>query len=536
MTYKVCMNKLQKTLAVQAATMVLILVSVSNADAEIRTITATGEYRMGDNDTRTDAKRLALLDAKRLALEQAGTYIESITEVKNFDLSNEEIRAYTAGIVEMVEQATKDTMEGTTHVIRVDVTAKIDTDVVARQIDAVRQNENAKAELFKLRAESDQLRHLLDMQTHEIAALRSKAEVEASARERQKILTKTEVDELLARTWIEVAGAKGATLIAGKSSEEARARASQLVERALELDPSNAAAHETMGIILHEGKHYQAAIIEYRKALAAFGNTGPTEYLAGLHTLIGRALDEIGKVDEALNEYRSAVLLQPNNAEARASLGIALLNKDDEQGAIQELRVAVKLAPDRADFHELLGDAWLKVDLDAAIKEYRTAIRLKPNDANLHKFLGSALLGKGDRDGMISEYYMAARLKPAEAAMTFQQLGSALHHSGDRSGAIREYRKALELDPDREIAAWSLAYVLVELGNWPEAFQEVRQMKSKRASWEPFVYYEFGRHIEHIDRRASAWAYQSILSMTPKTPDTKWLIEAAQERLAALRQ
>ncbi len=27
---------------------------------------------MGDNDTRTDAKRLALLNAKRLALEQAG--------------------------------------------------------------------------------------------------------------------------------------------------------------------------------------------------------------------------------------------------------------------------------------------------------------------------------------------------------------------------------------------------------------------------------------------------------------------------------
>lgn len=28
----------------------------------------------GDNDTRTDEKRPALLDAKRLALEQAGTY------------------------------------------------------------------------------------------------------------------------------------------------------------------------------------------------------------------------------------------------------------------------------------------------------------------------------------------------------------------------------------------------------------------------------------------------------------------------------
>ena len=48
---------------------------------------------MGDNDTRADAKRLALLDAKRLALEQAGTYIEGISEVKNLDLAKEEIWA-----------------------------------------------------------------------------------------------------------------------------------------------------------------------------------------------------------------------------------------------------------------------------------------------------------------------------------------------------------------------------------------------------------------------------------------------------------
>lgn len=104
---------------------------------------------MGDNDTRTDAKRLALLDAKRLALEQAGTYVESITEVRNFDLTNEEIRAYTAGIVEVMEQATRTTMEGETTVVQVDVTTKIDTDTVARQIDALRKNEGTKTELVR---------------------------------------------------------------------------------------------------------------------------------------------------------------------------------------------------------------------------------------------------------------------------------------------------------------------------------------------------------------------------------------------------
>lgn len=100
------------------------VLSTSLAWAELRTITATGEYRMGDYDTRTDAKRLAL--------EQAGTYLESVTAITHFQLSRDELRAYTAGIVEVTELETEDVLEGATHVVRVRVTATINTETVAR--------------------------------------------------------------------------------------------------------------------------------------------------------------------------------------------------------------------------------------------------------------------------------------------------------------------------------------------------------------------------------------------------------------------
>ena len=152
---------------------------IGNAAAEIRTIASTGEYRMGDNDTRTDAKRLALLDAKRLALEQAGVYIESITEVKNLDLAKEEIRAYTAGIVEVLEQATRTMMEGESTVVRVDVKTKIDTDVVARQIDALRKNEDVRTTLLRAESEAIKLRKELGDKTHELTGAKSRAVAEA---------------------------------------------------------------------------------------------------------------------------------------------------------------------------------------------------------------------------------------------------------------------------------------------------------------------------------------------------------------------
>ena len=77
----------------------------------LRTVIATGEYRMEDHDTRMDATRMAVEAAKRQALEQVATYLESVTEVKDLDLTRDEIRTYTAGIVTVLSQHTRTRLE-----------------------------------------------------------------------------------------------------------------------------------------------------------------------------------------------------------------------------------------------------------------------------------------------------------------------------------------------------------------------------------------------------------------------------------------
>ena len=56
-----------------------------------RTVTAAGEYRMSDYDTRNDAIRLAVEAAKKDALEQVATYLESVTEVRDMDVTRDDI-------------------------------------------------------------------------------------------------------------------------------------------------------------------------------------------------------------------------------------------------------------------------------------------------------------------------------------------------------------------------------------------------------------------------------------------------------------
>src|SRR5262245_17087636 len=124
----------------------------------LRVVTSFGEYRMGNHDTRMVATRLATDDAKRQALEQVATYLESITEVKNLDVTRDEIWTYTAGMVTVLSQQTSTHLEDGDIVIHVALTAQVDEQEVIQAIASLRKNESAKQELVSLRTETDQLR------------------------------------------------------------------------------------------------------------------------------------------------------------------------------------------------------------------------------------------------------------------------------------------------------------------------------------------------------------------------------------------
>jgi hypothetical protein len=67
---------------------VLLLLPVS-AIGEIQTVTHTVKQSFGGSQSPDDARISAVAKAKREALEMAGTYIESLTVVKNSQVDKE---------------------------------------------------------------------------------------------------------------------------------------------------------------------------------------------------------------------------------------------------------------------------------------------------------------------------------------------------------------------------------------------------------------------------------------------------------------
>jgi len=179
----------------------LLNLSLEPAAAEMRTVTASGEYRLGDRDTRKDGISLASEAAKKNALEQVATYLESVTEVKDLNVTRDEIRTYTAGMVLVINQQVNFRYEGQTLIIHVDLTAKVDPAEVAQAIAALRKNQDAQHELTALRAEVDKLQQQVDATNQALATAASPDQVQALTQQRQQLFDQVQSDALLSQAW-----------------------------------------------------------------------------------------------------------------------------------------------------------------------------------------------------------------------------------------------------------------------------------------------------------------------------------------------
>ena len=132
-----------------------------------------------------------------------------------------------------------------------------------------------------------------------------------------------------------------------------------------------------------------------------------------------------GDLGEALEHYRAAVSLRPQDAVANNALGGALLTVGDANAALGPLRVAAKAQPDYFPAHYNLGNALASLEqFREATEEFRKAVRLRPDDS-----------------------------------MAQANLGGALAESGDLAEAQRHLEIAVQLDPKNSVAQENLAEV-----------------------------------------------------------------------------
>lgn len=182
--------------------------------------------------------------------------------------------------------------------------------------------------------------------------------------------------------------------------------------------------------------------------------------------------------------------------------------------ALTAARQAVALEGASADAHHALSTVYmLSNQQDLALAEGRLAVELNPSDASILHALGNKSDLAGDPEG-IPRMVQAQRLNPKDAQLpthlTF--LSRAYVNVGEYAKAVECARLAIERRPDYAPAHFILAIALGHLGCLEEGLAALEEcdhlhpgMVASRTNWQPYVNESSNVHLrESLDRLQAA--------------------------------
>jgi len=187
------------------------------------------------------------------------------------------------------------------------------------------------------------------------------------------------------------------------------------------------------------------------------------------HNGVGIALQEQGRIEDAITHYQEAIKLRPSYPEARANLGDALLRLRRIEEAVPQLNEAIRIYPDFLEARVDLGIAYnAQGKVEESISQLLEAVRIQPDSANAHYNLGRVYAGAGRMAEATAQFSLAARLQP-DNAEAFYNLGITLANQGNMKDAIAALAKALIINPDYAAAHNNLGSILANMGQIDEA-------------------------------------------------------------------
>lgn len=273
--------------------------------------------------------------------------------------------------------------------------------------------------------------------------------------------------------------------------------ARRMLERAVALLPPLAYVYADLGIVFLRSGDLPHALGQFETALNAPAAASPKPAwdvaIAGLahssgaeaHNIRGRMMGRNGAgAREVMAEFREAIRLRPDFAEAHNNLGLVLTQEGDDEAAIAAFREALKHAPDYADAHANLGAALTATDSAEAVRELEKAIALDP--ASVKAQYNLALAYGQSPDGAKKEIELLRRVIAAKPdfVRAHLELGRALLRNSNVAEAVDSLREAVRLDPEMGESHYQLGLALSRAGRHEEAAPELNKGRALVAAKE----------------------------------------------------
>ncbi len=228
---------------------------------------------------------------------------------------------------------------------------------------------------------------------------------------------------------------------------------------AMDFDTSAKNRYEKAKQLRAEGE-FAAAGYEFNQAL------GDTAYIKDSFQQIGDIMKLLGNEGKAVEYYKKAVAVSPNDVQLRMSYAKILDKQGQEEDAVTEYNYVLSKTTDNKDL------------LYSLERIYKRKLEESPNDANIASNLGAIMQKQGNYDEALKYYSKAEYLDPSNVT-TRINVGTLYQQKGDYRTAITAYDSVLILFPDNTEANLYKAQCLTKLGKSKEASDLYKKLLTK---------------------------------------------------------
>ena len=183
--------------------------------------------------------------------------------------------------------------------------------------------------------------------------------------------------------------------------------------------------------------------------------------------------------DMAINDFKSAIMIEPDSADNYKNLAFVHLSKGDNDAAIPQLEKLIELE-NSVEGYRFLGEIYLvkginlksqekeaeaKENFEKAAEILKKGNELYPDDQEISLSLSNSLINLGKPGEAVGLFKKAVEKNPEDKYNRYNY-GVVLLSVDDYEAAEQQFLKALELDPEYNNAIFNLGVTYLKWGSY----------------------------------------------------------------------
>ena len=198
----------------------------------------------------------------------------------------------------------------------------------------------------------------------------------------------------------------------------------------------------------------------------------------------GLDLHKKGKIDESLENYQQALIIDNKNPQLLFLIGTAYLQKNNFIDSITYFEKTINLDRNNLGAYNNLGGALQKLKkYEKAIDIYKKLLLIKPNFSDGYNNIGTCLAHLKDYNNASKHFEKAISLNPKDY-VAYNNIGLIEKELSNFNKALKNFKKSIEINQSYHLALNNLGNTYLEVKNYELAKKYFKKLYEINPNYE----------------------------------------------------